>query len=190
MGLRVGEVCKLHVSNIDFDKRELTIKSEKSARLDALIIPLDLFKETIEYITKNEASIKASNGYVFFKDNDNNHNNVPYINLNYVRKVFREVLHASDLDQVYATSEETNPTHRERPLYRLTTHSLRHYAITRFAKQTNGNLVLTSRFARHSDPSTTMTYISTRKEELYKEIDNTFSIEQASQVKKRIMSSY
>jgi integrase len=27
MGLRVGEVSKLHISNIDFDKRELTIKS-------------------------------------------------------------------------------------------------------------------------------------------------------------------
>ncbi len=25
MGLRVGEVCQLHISNIDFDKRELTI---------------------------------------------------------------------------------------------------------------------------------------------------------------------
>lgn len=29
-GFRVGEVSKLHISNIDFDKRELTIKSEKS----------------------------------------------------------------------------------------------------------------------------------------------------------------
>ncbi len=30
MGLRVGEVCKLHINNIDFDKLKVTIKSEKS----------------------------------------------------------------------------------------------------------------------------------------------------------------
>ncbi len=95
LGLRVGEVCKLHISNIDFDKRELTIKSEKSAQVDALIIPLDLFKETVEYMARNADSIKAANGYVFFKDNDNNHNEVPHLDVSYVRKVFREVLHAS-----------------------------------------------------------------------------------------------
>jgi integrase len=68
----------------------------------------------------------------------------------------------------------------------LTTHSLRHYAITSFAKQTNGNLVLTSRFARHSNPSTTMTYITIRKEELYKEIDNAFGLSQAIDLKRAL----
>ncbi len=76
LGLRIGEVCQLHISNIDFAKRELTIKSEKSHNLDSLLIPTDLFKETIEYIAKNEASIKALKGYVFFKENNNNNNNL------------------------------------------------------------------------------------------------------------------
>ncbi|MGC8670073.1 MAG: tyrosine-type recombinase/integrase [Candidatus Micrarchaeia archaeon] len=61
LGLRIGEVCKLHVSNIDFDKRELTIKSEKSGKMHTLLIPFDLFKCTVEYIAKNEAAIKSSN---------------------------------------------------------------------------------------------------------------------------------
>lgn len=43
--------------------------------------------------------------------------------------------------------------------------------------------VLTSRFARHSDPSTTMAYISTMKEELYREIDNTLSLNEAQRLK-------
>ena len=90
------------------------------------------------------------------------------------------------LYEVYDTSDETNPNRNVRHLHRLTTHSLRHYVIINFAKQTNGNLVLTSRFARHSDPSTTMTYISTRKEELYKEIDNTFGLSQAASLKARL----
>lgn len=48
----------------------------------------------------------------------------------------------------------------------------RHHAITSFSKQTNGNIVLTSRFARRPNPDTTMTYINTRKEKLYAELDN------------------
>ena len=175
MGLRVGEVCQLHISNIDFDKRELTIKSEKSGHMDSIIIPLDLFKETVEFMNKHQAEIKAAEGYIFYKENDNGHTGLPYINLNYVRNVFREVVQQAGLDQTYATSEEAYSTHRPRPLHRLTTHSLRHYAITRFAKSTNGNIVLASRFARHASPSTTMRYIAKDKDELYRNIDFAFS---------------
>ncbi len=57
-------------------------------------------------------------------------------------------------------------------MHLLTTHSLRHYAITRFARQTNGNVVLASKFARHSDPNTTIRYIHTDKKELFAAIDN------------------
>ena len=56
-------------------------------------------------------------------------------------------------------------------MHLLTTHSLRPYAITRFARETNGNVVLASKFARHSDPSTTMRYIHTDKREFYQAID-------------------
>ena len=175
LGLRVGEVSKLHVGNINFDKRELTLKSEKSGKMDSLLIPLELFKETVEYIAKNEASIKAANGYVFFKDNDNNHNKLQHVDVNYVRKVFRETLKVAALDEFYGYSEETNPNKKTRRLYRLSTHSLRHYAITRFSKSNNGNVVLTSRYARHASPTTTMRYIAKDNEQLYSEIDNAFS---------------
>ena len=175
MGLRVGEVCKLHISNIDFDKRELTIKSEKSGKMDSLIIPLDLFKETVEYMSKNAKEIKAAEGYVFFKENDNGHTRLPYLNLNYVRNIFRRTIDTAGLNQTYGTSEEAYANHRSRPLHRLTTHSLRHYAITRFAKSTNGNIVLASRFARHASPSTTMRYIAKDKDELYRNIDFAFT---------------
>ncbi|MGC8578307.1 MAG: hypothetical protein ACP5M7_10000, partial [Thermoproteota archaeon] len=151
-------------------------------KMDSLLIPMELFKETIEFIAKNQEPIKAANGYIFFKDNDNNHNNVQHVDPSYTRKVFRETIKDAGLDYTYGYSEETYPSHRERPLYRLTTHSLRHYAITRFAKSTNGNVVLTSRFARHADPSTTMRYISKDNEELYKNIDYIFS-DQIAKVK-------
>ncbi|EQD32077.1 integrase family protein, partial [mine drainage metagenome] len=75
----------------------------------------------------------------------------PFLEKNYVRKVFREYVRAAKLDEVYDQSEESYGR-TPRRLHRLTTHSLRHYAITSFARQSNGNVVLSSRFARHSDP--------------------------------------
>lgn len=178
LGLRVGEVARLHVSNIDFlnGTRELTIRSEKSQKPDSLKIPLDLYEEASAFVNKNFPAIEAAQGHIFFKENDNNnHNEVPHVDLNYVRKVFRVAVKEAGLAKVYDYSEETAEGHRERPLYRLTTHSLRHYAITRFSKAVNGNVVLTSRFARHSNPLITMRYIAKDNEQLYSEIDNAFS---------------
>ena len=143
--------------------------------MDSLIIPLDLFKETVEFTNKHLKEIKAAQGYIFFKENDNGHTGLPYINLNYVRNVFREVVEQAGLNQTYGTSEEGYANHRSRQLHRLTTHSLRHYTITRFAKSTNGNIVLASRFARHSSPTITMRYIAKDKDELYKNIDFAFN---------------
>ena len=95
---------------------------------------------------------------------------LPFLEKNYVRKVFRGYVRAAKLDEVYDQSEESYRRTPRRP-HRLTTHSLRHYTITSFARQSNGNVVLSSRFERHSDPSTTITYINTRKDELYKAVD-------------------
>ncbi|MCL5100791.1 MAG: site-specific integrase [Candidatus Marsarchaeota archaeon] len=126
LGLRVGEVTKLHIGNIDFDKRELMIDSEKSGLVDSLIIPLDLFKETIDYLNNHSEEIKAAKGYVFFKENDNDHTGLPYLQVDYVRNVFRKTIEVSGLSQSYAISEETDASRRPRTLHRLTTHSLRH----------------------------------------------------------------
>lgn len=88
------------------------------------------------------------------------------------------------LDEVYdvSTEKDGRPAHK---LHRLTTHSLRHYAITRFARSTNGNVVLTSRFARHRDMSTTSRYINTDKKEIYEVID-ALSVSEVALLKKKL----
>ena len=175
LGLRIGEACSLGIGNFNFEKKELIIKSEKSNKIDALLIPADLFRETVNFILRNQQPIKNSSNHIFFKENDNNRNRVQHVNLHYVRKVFREAVGNAGLEFVYAYTDEDLYNRNQRKLHRLTTHSLRHYAITRFAKGTNGNLVLVSRFARHADPSTTMRYISKDNEELYKNIESVFN---------------
>ena len=147
LGLRVGEVSKLHISNINFDKRELTIQGEKSHKMDSLIISAELFKETIEYMAKNADSVKAASGCVFFKDNDNNHNNIEHVEINYARKVFGEIIKLAGLGSVYDNSDEAFLAIMNAVYSYL---AFVAYVITKFAKSTNGNVVLTSRFARHS----------------------------------------
>ena len=101
-----------------------------------------------------------------------------------MRKVFRETIIKTGLDYTYAVSDESLYGRKNRALHRLTTHSLRHYTITHFAKATNGNVVLTCRFARHSGPAMTMHYISRDTEELYEKIDNAFKNDLLEELKK------
>lgn len=167
LGLRIGEVVKLNTKDIDFNTRELRVFTEKAHTLDTLIIPLALFNETNTFIECFRTEIATSQGCIFFRDQKKSHRQEPYLEPNYIRKVFRYYVQEAMLDEdAYGTSEE-DKGRAIRKLHRLTTHSLRHYAITRFAKACNGNLVLTSRFARHSEPTITMTYINTDKTELY-----------------------
>jgi len=76
------------------------------------------------------------------------------------------VVRVPKMEESYGFSEGQNP----KLLHRLTTHSLRHYAITNFSKKNNGNVILTSKFARHHRVETTMMYVHTGKEELSRSI--------------------
>jgi len=187
LGLRIGEAVRVNIKDINLETRELILKTEKSGNLDTLLIPIPLFKDTLAFIAKHEKEIEKAHGYIFFRNRSNRAE--LFVEQNYVRNRFRHYVVKAGLDQTYDTSEESVSGRSTRSLHRLTTHSLRHYAITSFSKQTNGNLVLTSRFARHSDPSTTMTYISTRKEDLYKEIDNTFTFDRANKLKRSVITN-
>lgn len=168
IGLRIGEAIRIRLSDINQSTREIKILSEKTHVPNLLIIPLPLFNELKDYINENKASIDRAQGYVFFADKETSHAKrlEPWLEQNYVRKVFRSYLGLAGLDEVYGESDETRGR-SVRHLHRLTTHSLRHHAITKFAKQSNGNLILTSRFARHLKPETTMLYVHSDKSELY-----------------------
>ncbi len=185
LGLRIGEACQVNIKDINFETRELKIRTEKARTIDTLIIPFPLFKETIEFAQNNAELIQQAQGYLFFAEQSGKPTKNPYIAVDYARNRFRHYRELARVDEVYDVSDEVDGVRTPRKLHRLTTHSLRHYAITRFAKQTNGNLVLTSRFARHLEPNTTMTYINTDKSELYAEID-AISVRNINTLKNRL----
>ena len=186
LGLRLGEAIKVNVKDIKFESRELVVKTEKALTLDTLLIPAPLFKETLEYIRANTRAIEAADGYLFFKEEGKSRKTCQYVDEGYIRNQFREYVQKAKLDEVYDQSDESRPERVPRTLHRLTTHSLRHYAITHFAEQNNGNVLLASKFARHIKTETTMTYIHLNKKALYAGIDGAFSVSQAESLKERL----
>jgi integrase len=166
LGLRIGEVVKLHVRDINLKTRELRITNEKADRLDCLPLPPQLFEQAVRYISDYETDIVKRKGYLFWAERYPKSNDCPYVSSNYARNVLRQTVEKLNLDESYGMSGGPVP----KLLHRLTTHSLRHYAVTNFSKKNNGNVVLTSKFARHRKLETTMIYIHTEKEELYRSI--------------------
>jgi integrase len=185
LGLRIGEAVRINIKDIKFESRELVVKTEKAMTLDTLLIPAQLFQATLSFIEEHSSDIEKVQGCLFFKEEGKSRLEVPHVAENYVRNRFRYYAEKSGLSEVYDQSDELKGR-VPRSLHRLTTHSLRHYAITKFAEQTNGNVFLTSKFARHTKPATTMIYISTNKKALYDGIDGAFSTSEAMSLRNRL----
>jgi len=184
LALRIGEVCKLNLKDLNLETRELKIATEKARILDSLIVPQGLFQETLVFIQNNKMQIEESGGFIFYAEKKKSTRNAGYLDSNYVRVRFREFIVKAGIDEVYGVSDETKGR-AVRRLHRLSSHSLRHYAITKFARETK-DLVLASRYARHASPDTTMTYISTDKSQLYQAIEQTSSLKEAILLKGRL----
>ena len=188
LSLRVGEAVRINIKDIKFESRELVVKTEKAMTLDTLLIPALLFQATLSFIEEHGSAIEKAQVYLFFKEEGKSRLEEPHLAENYVRNRSRYYVELAGLLEVYDQSDESRPDRAVRNLHRLTTHSLRHYAITHFAEQTNGNVFLASKFAQHSKPSTTMTCISTDRKALYQNIDGAFGVSQAVALKAKLSS--
>ena len=189
LGLRLGEAIRINIKDMKFESRELVVKTEKAMTLDTLLIPAPLFKETLDYIKAHWQEIEQADGYLFFKEEGKSRTEAMHMDEGYVRNQSREYVKEAGLDEIYDQSDESRPGRVPRMLHRLTTHSLRHYAITHFAEQNNGNVLLASKFARHLKTETTMTYLNVNKKALYDGIDGAFSISQAVALKSKLTST-
>ena len=147
-GLRIGEAIRVNINDVNFQTRELKIKSEKTNLMDRGIIPIHLFQQLQEFIAKHKAEIDKAGGCIFFKEEGKSSRKDEYLDVDYARKKFRDYIIKAGLNEEYGESEESSDKRRRRRLHILTTHSLRHYAITKFYNQTK-NWLLTSKFARH-----------------------------------------
>jgi len=175
LGLRVGEVVRIKIEDLDFFKNKIKINTEKAGTVDFMHLHMGVRKLLHDWVQKFQEDIIKHNGFLLFPDSksqsDNNH-----ISPNWLRKEFRDVCFLAGLNENYGVSEESYESHRERKLYRLTTHSLRHYFITKVYKNSK-NPLFTQRLGRHRDFKSTQTYININQEEIDNVIKKTFEEE-------------
>ncbi len=182
LGLRIGEAIRVNVSDINLRSRELRIFTEKSHKTDYLLMPEKLFDSVLRYIGSYETDIARADGFLFFSFSHGRRTETtePHITTETARKMFVQYVRKAKLDMAYGYSVGKNP----KTLYRLSTHSLRHHAITNFCRKNGGNVVLASKFARHTDLQTTMVYVHTAKNELYESIERANNDELLEKVRK------
>jgi len=182
IGLRIGEAVRVNIKDINLKTRELRIFTEKSGKTDYLLIPEKFFEVVLGYITAYEKEIAAARGSLFFSFTRGwrGEETAPYIVTQTARTIFHEYLKKAKLDEIYGYTNGSRP----KPLYRLSPHSLRHYAITNFCRKNGGNVALASKFARHTNLQTTMIYIHTEREELYQSIEKAHDTKILDRVRK------
>ena len=132
-------------------------------------MPMPLFDAALAHIEAYEKDIARAKGCLFFSFGPGRRtgNTEPRVTTDTARVAFMNYIEKAKLDEIYGYTSGDNP----RPLHRLSPHSLRHYAITNFCKKNGGNVMLTGKFARHTNLQTTMIYIHTQKDELYEGIN-------------------
>ncbi len=182
LGLRIGEAIRVNVKDLNLRSRELRIFTEKSGKTDYLLLPEKLFDAVLSYIGSFEKDIAKAQGHLFFslEEGLKTDKTKPHITSQTARKFFMKYVKKAKLDEVYGYSVGESP----KTLYRLSTHSLRHYAITNFCRKNGGNVMLASKFARHTNLQTTMIYVHTAKNELYESIERANNDELLEKVRK------
>ncbi len=169
LGLRIGEAVRINIKDINLKSRELRIFTEKSDKTDYLLIPEKLFDVTVRYITSYEKEVALAKGFLFFSFREGRRTELtePHFTTETAREIFHGYIKKAKLEEIYGYSNGARP----KPLYRLSPHSLRHYAITNFCRKNNGNVMLAAKFARHTNLQTTQIYLHVGKNELYESIE-------------------
>jgi integrase len=180
LGLRVGEVVKIKLDDIDFKRDTLKVQTEKANTLDILPLYPSIKIVLLEWFYKYEKEIKEHDGYIFFSDGDNgNRSKEKHVSPNWVRKYFRETCKLINLDEDYGKSDESLYADRvPRKLYRLTTHSFRHYFGTKLANQ-GVPIHVIKKLMRHGSLSSTEVYLNTTKEDMTKAVNKVFAFNYA-----------
>jgi integrase len=88
LGLRIGEVVKINTKDIDFQNKQIRIKTEKQ-RLYEVVDSMYLHEKVdcllMEYIHIYEKEITAHDGYLFFTSNGAC--NTPYVSADRARNI-------------------------------------------------------------------------------------------------------
>src|SRR3989338_730148 len=176
LGLRVTEVVNMKLDDIDFRSNKVRISTLKAKTGDFMFMPSRVRKFLLTWVQKHQNKIEEKGGFVLFSDNPWQKRD--HISQHWLRNEFRECCLLTNLDEWYDyADDQKNPRQKgPRKLHRLTTHSLRHYFITKVYNHCK-NPILTQKLARHTDLQSTQTYININLEKLGTIVDEVFEPE-------------
>jgi len=150
MGLRTGEAVRLKRENFNKNFSVMIFQTLKGLKTKERILPEFLRKELARYYMSWNKRCK--DGYLFFASYKNNSKNM-HIKGSSIRIRFSQIRRKLGLTQIYYRKKDG------KLLYRVSPHTLRHYAIWRYYKA-SGNCVITARdIIGHVKVETTARYI-------------------------------
>jgi len=175
MGLRIGEAVRVNAGNINWKNRRFLIENIKARRVNHMFLHDLILDLLVTYMNKYRAKIRKYNGHLIFSEN--RAVNREYISDDYMRKCFRWYCEDAGLDDIYAkipsVGQQVGKTRR---LHRLTTHSLRHWFITKIWRMSK-DPVLTQKLARHQNFQITENYINLDREDEIQTLQKLFGCE-------------
>lgn len=152
LGLRVGESIALKRSNFNNNFSALTFLPLKKRKptVHTRVIPAALQAHLIEYDQKFSKYYR--NGYLFFPYKNQSKNE--HITKSTCELWFRRMRLDLEMNDCYYVRKDGNP------LFRVTPHTLRHYAIWRYYEAANKDLIVAMQIIGHEDIKTTARYIN------------------------------
>lgn len=169
LGLRIGEAVSLRTKDVDLAGRRLWVSKTEKGSVPTMFF---LHDQVLEVLRQHLAAGRANKEWIFPAVHEHNH--YPHISPHWVSKEFREARARAGLDFSYGWSEETRPGRNPRPLYRLVTHSCRHYFGHKVFEGTK-DILVTQRLMRHASINSTQRYMHKRQEELDRAMMTVFS---------------
>lgn len=180
LGLRIGEVVKINIKDIDFQNKQIRIKTEKQRIfeiVDSMYLHEKIENLLLEYIHIYEKDISAHDGYLFFTSNKACR--YPYVSADRSRNVFRNACNRAGLDQFYGYREPVSDLKnwKEGKLYKYTTHSLRH-SFAKYLVKRKIPIEIAKHLLRHQDIKSTQIYYVPDKEDIDTELRKLFEMRQ------------
>jgi integrase/recombinase XerD len=159
LGLRISEAVSIKTTDLDLQGRKLWVQSAKGS-YPALFPLLDtLHPHLHDWVHTGH----AGDTWLFPAKHEHNHRG--HVSPHWAAKELREARNKAGLTMRYGESLPCGLKAQPRPLYRLSTHSLRHLFITTVHNKL-GDLLVTQKLARHRDIRSTLHYTYKSQEQL------------------------
>lgn len=170
LSLRISEAVSIKINQIDFLRQSIYINEEKTSKVIQKHIPESFFERLMNYIEHNKHAIKECDNFVWFSYWQRKKGKSPQITIDYARKIFNIARRKAGLDKIYGYTRDG------RPLYILSTHSLRRTGITRMAGMLGGDVFKLKSYSGHRTVDSLERYVQhANQDEINAKADEAFS---------------